>query len=407
MEGSMSEALRVLCLTADPAHAAQVTGMLGRLPGFTVTTRVADYQTGIGELGDPDLAVVVLGSDPVQGLTVIEEVHRSAPSTQVLALSPEDNPETIVRAMRAGADEFLSLPVTTSALLKVCIKISELRRVTSPSAAPRGEVWVAYGAKGGVGVTTLVANLALAMRAAGRNIVCVDLDLYAGDLALFLNVTPLYTLRDVATNFKRLDSVFLQGTMMRHPSGVALLAAAPPKEGELPLILSGEQTLAILELLDGMHEVTLVDTPGIPCEFSRAALTCADRILLVTELTIPALRGCLRTLGWLRDEGVDTSATVEIVVNKQGGRGVDIPLADVSRMLKLPIRTMIPRDDAAVCAAINNGQPLDSVKGGSPVQQAIAALVNRGRGTATADGAPRRKSFFGLFSAGKSAEAPR
>jgi pilus assembly protein CpaE len=403
MEAPMSEALRVLCLTADPAVAAQVTGALTRLPGFSVTTRVADYQTGIGELGDPDLAIILLGADPVLGLTVIEEVHRSAPSTQVLAISPEDNPETIVKAMRAGADEFLSLPVTPTALLKVCIKISELRRCTSPSSAPRGEVWVAYGAKGGVGVTTIVANLALALRAAGRNVACVDLDLYAGDLALFLNVTPLYTLRDIVSNYKRLDSVFLQGTMIRHPSGVALLAAPPPKEGEPPLVLSGEATLAVLELLDGMHEVTLVDTSGIPSESNRAALTCADRILLTTELTIPSLRGCLRTLGWLREEGVDTAATVEVVVNKHSTRSADIPLADVSRMLKLPIRTLVPRDDAAVCAAINNGQPLESVKGGSPVQQAIAGLVARG-GPAS-DAAPRRKSFFGLFSGTKSVEA--
>ena len=400
----MSEALRVLCLTADPAHAAQVTGLLGRLPGFNVTTRVADYQTGIGELGEPDLAVVVLGTDPVQGLTVIEEVHRSAPSTQVLAISPDDNPETIVKAMRAGADEFLSLPITPTALLKVCIKISELRRCTSPSATPRGEVWVAYGAKGGVGVTTVVANLALALRAAGKNVACVDLDLYAGDLSLFLNVTPLYTLRDIASNFKRLDSVFLQGTMIRHPSGVALLAASPPKEGEPPLFLSSEQTLAVLELLDGMHDVTLIDTPGIPSESTRAALTCADRILLVTELTIPSLRGCLRTLGCLREEGVDTGATVEIVVNKHNTRVVDIPIAEVSRMLKLPIRTLVPRDDAAVAAAINNGQPLDAVKGGSAIQQAIATLVTRG--SPPADAAPRRKSFFGLFS-GARAEAAR
>jgi Flp pilus assembly CpaE family ATPase len=124
----------------------------------------------------------------------------------------------------------------------------------------------------------------------------------------------------------------------------------------------------------------------------------------VTELTIPSLRGCLRTLGWLRDEGVDTTATVEVVVNKHGGRNADISLADVSRMLKLPIRTLIPRDDAAVCAAINNGQPLDSVKGGSPVQQAIAGLV--ARSTATHETAPRRKGLFGLFSA-RNEEAAR
>src|SRR4029077_241497 len=109
---------------------------------------------------------------------------------------------------------------------------------------------VAYGAKGGVGTTTLVANLGIALQAAGRRTALLDLDLVGGDLALFLKLTPSYTPRDVATNTKRLDDVYLQGTMLRHRSGLDLIAAPVPLPGEAPLALSSEQTLAILKLLD-------------------------------------------------------------------------------------------------------------------------------------------------------------
>src|SRR3990172_5384133 len=66
--------------------------------------------------------------------------------------------------MRAVADEFLPLPATPNALLKVCLKVSETRRCSQPAQNPRGEVWVAYSGKGGVGVTTPVANLAFSLR---------------------------------------------------------------------------------------------------------------------------------------------------------------------------------------------------------------------------------------------------
>src|SRR5439155_704928 len=80
--------------------------LLARSPGFPVTARELDYQLGSLELNDirePHLAIVLLGEDPSPGLAVIEEVHKSAPATQVLAVSTDERSETIVRALRAGA----------------------------------------------------------------------------------------------------------------------------------------------------------------------------------------------------------------------------------------------------------------------------------------------------------------
>src|SRR5439155_1715698 len=308
-----------------------------------------DYQLGPVELNDvreAHLAIVILADDPSTGLAVIEEVHKNAPATQVLAVAANDRHETIVGALRAGADEFLPLPLDPNALMKVCIKVSALRRAAKPNGGSQhAQVWVAYGAKGGVGVTTLVANLGIALQAAGRRTVLLDLDLHSGDLALFLNLNPGYTLRDIATT-KRLDTVYLQGTMIRHRSGLELIAAPVPLPGEAPLALTSEQTLAILKLLDTTHQVALVDTTSVPLDATRAALTNADRIFLVTELTLPALRATMRALAWLREEGVELESTVEIVVNKHANRSWEVAPAEAAKTLGLPIRTLLPRDDA-------------------------------------------------------------
>ena len=394
----MDETLCALCLSTDPSVSSTAVAMLARIPGFAVIARELDYQLGPVELNDmreAHLAIVILGDDPSSGLAVIEEVHKSAPATQVLAVSADDRSETIVKALRAGADEFLPLPLDPNALLKVCIKVSALRRAAKPNGtAQHAQFWVAYGAKGGVGVTTLVANLGIALQAAGRRTVLLDLDLHSGDLALFLNLNPGYTLRDIATT-KRLDTVYLQGTMIRHRSGLELIAAPVPLPGEAPLALTSEQTLAILKLLDTTHQVALVDTTSVPLDATRAALTNADRIFLVTELTLPALRASLRALAWLHEEGVD--GAVEVVVNKYANRSWEVSPAEAAKTLGLPIRALLPRDDAAVYTAVNSGLPLEEVKGGTALQRAIAALVG-------GEEAPRpesavRKGFRRLFSA--------
>ncbi len=394
----MDEVLQALCLSLEPVVSAEVTATLACLPGFTVRAREADYQGGLRDLREPDLAIVVLGNEPVLGLAVIEEVHRSSPSTRVLALSRDENPGLIIKSMRAGADEFLPLPVTSSTLLKVCIKVSETKRCNSPThAGTRGEVWVAYSPKGGVGVTTMVTNLAFALRAARRDTALVDLDVYTGDLAVFLNVTPTYTLRDIVTNFRRLDSVFLQGTMSRHPAGLELLAAPAVMPGEPPLQLTGEHTNAILDLLRSLHEVTLVDTPGIPSEATSAAIACASRILLVTELTIPSIRSCLRTLDWWTEAGIDVAARVEVVVNNYANKPAEVPPADAAKTLKLPVRAILPRDDVTALTAVNNGLSVQEVRSGSPLHRAIVDLI--APQTPAADSAPKRKGFRRLFSA--------
>jgi len=197
----------------------------------------------------------------------------------------------------------------------------------------------------------------------------------------------------VAINFRRLDPVFLQGTMIRHPSGLHILAAAGAGRGEPPPELSAEQMLAVLQLLTGLHEVTLVDTPGIPSEAARAALTAADRIFLVTDLTVPALRGAARTIDWLRGEGVEPASVVEVIVNQSGSRSGEISPSEVARTLNLPLRALLPRDDAAALAAANSGKPLAD---GSVLQRAIAGLVSRT--PARAQASPRRAGILRLFS---------
>jgi len=394
----MDETLYALCLSTDPAVSSAVVAMLARIPSFAVTARELDYQLGPIELNDvreAHLAIVILGDDPSTGLEVIEEVHKNAPATQILAVASNDRHETIVRTLRAGADEFLPLPLDPNALLKVCIKVSALRRATKTNGGSQhAQVWVAYGAKGGVGVTTLVANLGIALQAAGRRTVLLDLDLHSGDLALFLNLNPGYTLRDIATT-KRLDTVFLQGTMIRHRSGLELIAAPVPLPGEGPLALTSEQTLAILKLLDTTHQVVLIDTTSAPLDATRAALTNAERIFVVTELTLPALRASLRALAWLQEESVE--GAVEVVVNKFANRPWEVSPAEAAKTLGVPIRALLPRDDAAVYTAVNSGLPLEEVKGGTALQRAIAALV--GGEEAPRPESPVLKGFRRLFSA--------
>jgi pilus assembly protein CpaE len=375
MGGRAAEPLHVLCVSRDGSAAAGVAAMLASLPDFVFATRTAGYTEAVGQTRDLDLAIVLLDEKPAAGLDVISSVRRGSRGTYLVAVSPDDDPDIIVRTVRAGADEHLALPLSQHDLLKICIKVAEACHAESPREGRGGTLWVVYGPKGGVGATTLAVNLAIALQSARRDVALVDLDGYAGDAAFFLNVQPTNTLRDVVGNYSRLDALLIRSALVRHPSGLSILAAPSVGRGELPLEPTAEQTIGILELVTGMHELTLVNTPRIPSEATRAALTTAERIFLVTDLTVPSLRSCARTVEWLIGEGVDPRTTIEVIVNRYNPRTKDVSTADVSRMLHSPVRALLPCDEAAALGAANAGRPLAD---GTPLQAAIAELASPG-----------------------------
>lgn len=370
----MSTTLQILCISRDPDLAGEVVAAMGTLAGFSVSAREADFADGPRAVQErsPDLAIVILQDDVAPGVGVIEEVRRTAPGTHILALAPDELPETIIRVMRAGADEVLPMPVSTTALLKVCIKVTEVRKAAVPAAGPQGALWVVHAPKGGVGATTLAANLAIALRARERSCAVVDFDVFQGDLALYLNVTPTYTLLDIAEDVKRLDQLFLQGTMTRHESGAEILAAPVSPNGLTPLDLSADDAGTILDMLSRLHEITVVDTPTILTDSVRAAAMRADRFFLLTDLTMPSVRACMRTLEWLRLDNVDTER-VELIVNKQTKAPGELTPEEVAKTLKLPVKIVLPRDEAAL-TAVNHGQPLRDVKQNLPLWNGILAL---------------------------------
>jgi pilus assembly protein CpaE len=143
----------------------------------------------------------------------------------------------------------------------------------------------------------------------------------------------------------------------------------------LPVEPTSEQTIGILELVTAMHDLTLVNAPGIPSGTTRAVLLAADRILLVTDSSIPALRGCAATIEWLEGESVDVAGTVEVIVNRYDPRATELSVAEISRRMRAPVRAVLPCDDAAAASAANAGLPIAE---GSPLQRAIAELASPG-----------------------------
>ena len=172
----------------------------------------------------PDIALIAIDREPAKGMELVKKLSERSPECSILVVSPSNDGQFILQAMRAGAKEFLSQPIRVEDLLSALARIGE-RHASNGEKTIRGSQVIAIcGSIGGVGTTSLAVNLACAQARDDRNSVAlVDLDLALGDADVFLDTIPDYTLVDVAQNVSRLDFTLLKRSLTKHASGLFLL----------------------------------------------------------------------------------------------------------------------------------------------------------------------------------------
>src|SRR5262249_7218598 len=202
----------------------------------------------------PRVVAVLLNGPSAPGiLEKISGILKEDPALKVLGVGLPNDPELLRSAMRGRLTELIDLPVDAEKLL------STLQSVAGGdhSSRPSGRLIAVRGTGGGCGATVLAANLAveLAKLDRGRTAV-VDLDLHFGQIATMFDVSPAFTLSELAQQSEEYDQRVLDNAMARHSSGVSVLAR--PRDPDAPPISSAKLSAILTSLLD-YHDWVVVD----------------------------------------------------------------------------------------------------------------------------------------------------
>lgn len=304
------------------------------------------------------------GADSGRALALVAQVHRQAPHATILLAARDGSVELIRSALAAGASDLLTLPLQRGELHKALLRALQAASRTPAVADSLGEVITVCGARGGLGATTVAVNLAARLATlTSAETALVDLDLQRGDVAAFLNLTPINSLANFATASSDIDNLFLASALTRHPNGVFVLPA-PPEIEEADSIGHDEVKLA-LDLLRARFRYTVVDTARTITGATAAALEASRRILLVSDLSVPGVRSARRTVELLTRLAVPLE-NVELLVTEAGAGPVS--LQDAARAIGKQPFFVIPRDEGSAAEAMNHGAPLN----GKPTKLALA-----------------------------------
>lgn len=340
-------------------------------------SELASYPSSFDEVprpseGQHDVIMIELDSNPELALDLVESICANGSST-VMVYSREADPDMadddlLVRCMRAGAREFLSLPFSQNAMAEALVRAAARRQAPRAEKRVGGRQYVFFGAKGGVGVTSVSCSFAVAMaQESSQSTLLIDLDLPLGDAAFNLGVVAQYSTVDALHNFKRMDSSFLSKLLVAHSSGLSVLAA-PSKI--VPIQCSNEAIDKLMMVARQDFDNVIVDV-GSKIDIAGTRLfEDATTIYLVTQAGIPELRNSNRLI--TQYFSADDSK-LEVILNRYHTRGMGISDENIRKALTRPAKWKIPNDYAAVRRMQNTATSLTQIE--SPISAQIDEIA--------------------------------
>lgn len=340
----------------------------------------------------PSAAFINLAHNSEQAIKLIQRLTVECPATAIISIAKETSADLILQSLRAGAREFLRLPIDSVELGTVLDRIGEFCAEQEDAPKKKGRMTAVFSSKGGCGTSFIAANIAAC---ATTKTLLVDLNLESGDLALFLGVEPKHSIADMISHRGVLDSELISAYVTPHSEHLHLLPA--PREVDPVEKIKPEHVFDVLQKLRECYDHVVIDPQHTFDAVTMTALDQSDKIVLVLTLDIPAIRSAKRTLQYFDKIGYPRDKTL-IFVNRWS-KLVDLDLKQVEEFLGGPVAGSLLSDYQMVVNSINLGTPLVKSNASSKIARGIAQFAQ----TLTHSGAPRveepkPKRFWGLLS---------
>jgi pilus assembly protein CpaE len=335
-----------------------------------------------------DALIIDLDSNLEYALELVESLSVKGSAT-VMVYSDEASPDKLVRSMRAGAREFLAVPVEHNAIKGALLRATSRRPAGSNPRRATGKLLTFMGAKGGVGVTTLACNFALALAyQRSQSTLLIDLADPLGDVALNLGIQSEYSTVNALQAADRLDSSFLSKLLVKHSYGLAVLPA-PGKF--LSYQFANDAISKLLSVARQSFDYVVVDA-GSRLDLTEMSLfKDASVIYLIAQVGVAELRNSNRLISQFFTA---PTPQVEIVLNRHDPRSTLVPDDYIAKVLTRSPQWKIPNDYPSVQRTQIDATPL--LPGDSPIAQVIQEMARAITGEPVPE-KKKKKKVLGLF----------
>lgn len=329
-----------------------------------------------------DHSDVILVSEQYEGngYLVSAEISKLYPNKSIIMIKGTDVRTNIKETLLSNASDIIAFDVTTQYLTDIIYTVHQanveknkaIRDSQVARLSQQGSIYTVFSTKGGSGKTFFATNLAVTLaKETGKRVVIVDLDLDYGGASTALNLEARTSLTNAIDDIHHLDTDLMEGYLIKHESGVSVLAADPnPSIGGYA---SADQIDVILKTLKNSFDYIVVDMPGRFMEEVNPAFTLATTVFLITTPEVLTLKNVRNALVVFRELSYPLDR-IKLILNKAGGKGVT--RRDVETTLDHKVVASIPEDYERVRKSQNEGAPYVTTSPRSNISAAFMGLVN-------------------------------
>ncbi len=326
----------------------------------------------------PNSAVIVdLSEDTEAGLKSLERLKQAVPDLYVIVSHYHADGETVIQAMRMGANDFLTQPIKRTDFREAMARFERAPKRVSSTESKLGKVYTFLGTKGGVGTTTLAVNFASVLAQRKQSVVTVDLDWTSNDVAMQVGAAPQYTLSEVAENLSRMDQALFESFVMRDPLGFYLIG--PSDTLEQRQYFTEPMFREFATFLIEKYDSTVIDGgKNINDEVVASACQVSTTIFLVVNQEFASIRNAQRYLAMLVRTGF-TQDQIKVIVSKYSKKPNPnlASLEQIKQTLNQPVFYGIP-ESSSFLAATNKARPLVADRQFAPeIDKTIRSFVDK------------------------------
>jgi pilus assembly protein CpaE len=356
----------------------------------------------------PDIVLTDVNMPIMDGIQFTERLAAELPASPVIIMSVQGERDYLRRAMQAGAREYLIKPFSHDELVAAIRRVHQLEQKkgalspksaepeNTPRSAAAGNVVALFSGKGGVGKTLLATNLAVALAQETKSrVALVDLDLQFGDVGVMLNLNHSRSITDIVEAGEGLETEMFNDVLGTGPAGIRVMLA--PISPELADLITADHIRVVMAELRKSYDYVVVDTSCHLSEFNLEVIEMAQRILVMTTLTIPAIKDAKLALKVLESLNID-SGSILLIVNQSDGHS-DFNRDSIEQNLRHPVSAQLPYEAKIVSESVTRGTPFVTLNPDANISRAVRDLVDLVAPQEAAVGsAADKKKRKGLFS---------
>ncbi len=394
----------VVTVCVDPDTAERIVQAVEKMPWLVVASNFEAYISAarrpyIGpqlKSASACIAIVDFDQRPEEAVETTKYLQQIfAGKITVIALAQSREPELLLLAMRGGCTEFLHKPLKMDAFHEVLRRLERQWTSSNTRQAPVGSILSFFGAKGGVGTTTLAVHLAMYLvQVHGKRTLLIDNHAELGHVSVYLGLDgSRYHFNEVVRNVSRLDSELLQGFVAKHSSGLEVLSS-PDVCGNMNN-MDPEAISKTLEFLKTEYDFVILDCATTLDENALAVIDVSTRVYLVATPEIGAIRDLSRYVDNLMQ--IDyTTEKMHVVINRFSSRYA-VSVEQIEKAIRLPIAIRLPNSYTELVRSVNLGEPVSAKTKSDFAAQCVKwsnTLVGSRSAAAQAPPQQQKKSSF-------------